>query len=234
MPSLSATVVIPWLGGCEYRERALEWVRARIPFEIVEAPGTEPWCKADAVMPAVEAAPDGIVAVADADCFTPGLESAVRAVTCGAAEWAVPHRGVNRLSEASTEAFMAGADASTLDLDRPAYLGPEGGGVVVAHGDTLLRIPLDHRYVGWGQEDESWGIALFTLAGPCHRVKQPLIHLWHPPQERMDLRFGSAQSKALHARYCAASNNPEAMRALIEEIHDARQPDQPPVLDPHR
>jgi hypothetical protein len=224
------TVVVPWLPGCPHRERAWAWLRESYDydFNVVEALGSEPWCKAAAVMPAVEAAPAGIVIVADADCFAPGIESAVRAVTCGAAEWAVPHRGVNRLTEASTEAFIAGADASTLELDQRAYLGAEGGGVVVAHRDTLLRVPLDPRYVGWGQEDESWGMALHTLAGPCHRVKRPLIHLWHPPQERMERRFGSLEGKALHRRYCAATNNPDAMRALIEEIHDAR-----PTPEPH-
>lgn len=217
------TVLVPWRGGCRHREAALSWVLGRYAalgwaVKLCEAPGGE-WCKADAVIPALERAPADLVVVADADVWADGLERAAMAVVCGEAEWAIPHGGVFRLSEAATADVLAGAEPSEdAELTRPAYRGTEGGGVVIAHRDTLLDVPLDRRFRGWGQEDESWGVALRCLVGPPDRGRRPpLFHLWHPPQDRPATRWGSVESKRLHARYIAAREKPGVMRALIEE-----------------
>lgn len=68
-----------------------------------------------------------------------------------------------------------------------------------------------------GQEDSSWAIGLETLVGPAWRGKAPLIHLWHPPQERWNRRHGSRESRDLYRRYQAARRDPNLMRALIQE-----------------
>ena len=209
-------IVVPWAGECPHRKRARDWVCARLPFPVTITEGPDPWCKAAAVNPAVEASDAEIVVVSDADVWAEGLEAAIEAVR-GGAGWAIPHRGVFRLTEASTGNLYAGADPYTLDLEQPAYLGIEGGGVVVARRETLCDVPLDPRFIGWGQEDVAWGRALRGLVGPPWRAKLPLVHLWHPPQQRMTRKHGSVAGRALARRYRAAAARPDRLRQLLEE-----------------
>jgi hypothetical protein len=202
--SSSVEVVIPFAGDCPHRARALEWVRGRYPWPVTVARTTGLWCKAAAVMPAVRDSCADVVLVADADVWTDGVHDAVAEVEAGA-PWAIPHRGVHRLDE---------------------------HGIVIAPREMLLSVPLDPRYIGWGQEDVSWAIALETLAGRPWRGRAPLVHLWHPPQDRMTRRFGSRASRDLYRRYQAASHDPTAMRALIQEAADDRRSHHHPVHAP--
>jgi len=221
MPEVA--VVVPWRPGCPHRGRALTWVRGRYTaerptwtLELGETPAVEPWSKAAAVMPVIERSSADIVIVADADVWTWGIASAVTAVAAGAA-WAVPHTAVHRLDERGTAAVLAGAPWHDQPLAERPYRGLLGGGIVVARRDALLQAPLDRRFVGWGQEDTSWALALDTMLGAPWRGATPLIHLWHPPQPRMSRRRGSVDGWALFRRYHAAHGDQEAMRALIEE-----------------
>jgi hypothetical protein len=218
---VSVAVVVPWRGGCPERERAWAWVRARYAehhpdWELIEAPGPDPWCKAAAVIPAIERTTADVVVVADADVWCDELAAAVDAVHAGEA-WAIPHLLVHRLSAAGTAAVVAGAGWRGQDLAEPRYAGLRGGGIVVGHRDLLLSVPLDRRFVGWGQEDESWALALECLLGPPWRGNAPLLHLWHSPQPRMNRRYGSTKSRQLRRRYGRAGLDPSMMRALIEE-----------------
>lgn len=236
----SVTIVVPWRGGCPARERAWGWVQARYQAErpewqLVEAPGPDPWVKAAAAMPAVEQSPaDGIVVVADADVWCDGLSAAIDAVASGNADWAIPHRKVHRLSAQATAGVLAGGSIDPIpdDLARHAYEGVDGGGLVVAHRGTMLEIPLDPRFVRWGQEDESWAFALHCLAGPAWRGTAPLLHLWHPLQPRQRPKVGSRESWALRGRYLLALNDPAAMRELLKEATDVtHSPDGQAVHD---
>lgn len=220
----SVEVVIPWRRGCEYREAAFEHVlelyREHYPDYLVTTAGYtgEAWIKARAVMPAIRASEAEVVVVADADVWVDKLDAAVAAVNTDAT-WAVPYRGVHRLSAPGTAAVYAGADWRDQGLDageRP-YLGIPGGGVVVAGRETLLTCPLDPRFIGWGQEDESWGVALETLFGPPRRIKGALIHFYHPPQERLSRSRGSIDGWELRKRYVKARGNLAAMTALLQE-----------------
>ncbi len=217
-------IVIPWMGGCPWRERALEFVRGRYgwPVTIAEAP-PGPWCKAAAVMPAVEASSADVLVIADADVFTDGLEAAVDAVEQGA-PWAVPHLRVHRLNEIATGRVLAGGDWREQPVAQWPYIGFEGGGIVVLRRSDYLRAPLDERSVGFGGEDESWACALTTVVGEPWRGTADLAHMWHPPQERMSRRWGSEESKALALRYHAANGDADAMRALLEEVTPCRSP----------
>lgn len=195
---------------------------------LAEAP-EGPWCKAAAVNPAVARSEAEIIIVADADVWCDGLREAVEAVKDGA-PWAIPHDRVYRLTEAATEAFFSGGDWRDQPLAQRDYQGVIGGGFVVATRDVLRAVPLDPRFTGWGNEDESWGVALQTLVGIQWRGEAPLIHCYHPPQERASRRWGSVESRALAKRYHRARNKPEQMRALIYEPSSA---DQPTRSDPH-
>jgi len=221
MAVAEARVVIPFAGECPYRRRALDHVAARYPWPVIVAPGGEPWIKAHAVMAAVEATDAEIIVVADADVWSDGTPAAVEAVASGAA-WAIPHRGVFRLTEAASAAYIAGAPLEGLELAERAYLGWEGGGVVVALRETLLDVPMDPHFIGWGCEDEAWALALNLLAGHRWRGKSQLAHLWHPPQPRTDRRQGSPANFARLRRYVAARHDPAAMRALLTEAEPCR------------
>ena len=214
--SASVEVLVPWRGGCSHREAALRWVRGRYrwPVTVAEALAGE-WCKAAAVMPAVEASTADVLVIADADVWTDGVVEAVAAVECGE-PWAVPHTRVLRLTEACSARVMSG-DPEGLEVAEPFYRGVMGGGVTVLPRETCLRVPLDHRFTGWGQEDVAWGYALTTLAGTRWRGSADLLHLWHPPQPRMTRRYGNPHGVALFNRYRRAVNDPAAMGALIEE-----------------
>lgn len=217
-------VVVPFRGGCPHREHAWSWVRARYEafygdLELIEAkapPGA--WCKAAATVPAIAAISAEIVIQADADVWVGGLalEQAIRAVRAGA-PWAVPHMQVHRLSKEGTAAVRAGAPWREQRCEERPYCGVLGGGVLVARRETLEAVPLDQRFVGWGQEDESQAMALVTLAGEPWRGDADLVHLWHPPAPRWIRRRGSRESWDLRGRYAEARTDPAAMAALIEE-----------------
>lgn len=239
---MSVEVVVPWRSGCEHRERSWKWLSERWAkthpdfrinrCEALRGAQGGAWVKARAVMPGIEASGAEVVIVADADVWSDDFAGAVDAVRSGEAAWALPHKAVWRLSQAATDQLLAGADPVDLDLDERAYLGVRGGGAVVARREALLEVPLDPRFIGWGQEDHSWGMALHVLLGRPWISKAWLLHLWHPPQERFDRRFGSPAGRELWKRYgLAARLGPEAMRDLLKEAHDALTADQPTVLD---
>ena len=202
----SAEVIIPFRDGPGRAYCLARTVESlKLPWRLAPCP-PGPWVKALAVMPAVEASCAEIVVVHDADVACGGLPAALRAVESGA-PWAIPHLNVHRLN----------ADGG--EEQRP-YRGIEGGGIVVARRPTLLEIPLDPRFAGWGQEDESWGVALNVLAGKPWRGKAPLYHFWHPPQQRLSRTRGSREGWNLRREYFRARSDPDRMRALVQEARD--------------
>ena len=220
-------VVMPWRDtGCPHRQASRTWVHARFAemhptWPIIEAAGPDgPFSRAAAILEAVEETigRDAVV-VSDTDVWCDDLTDAVEAVHRGAS-WAVPHGDVCRLDEDATAAVIAAPDArqdgERITLAEAPYRGHPFGGVVVLRRDMFDLVP-DPRFVGWGQEDDSAAVALETLVGPPWRGTAPLWHLWHPAPERDDRIVGNATGWSLHLRYCAASSDPVAMRALIEE-----------------
>lgn len=220
-----AVVVVPWQPGCPHRHAALEWLTDRLDRDhpawevrVAELPADGPWVKASAVHAAAgDLRPGDTVVVHDADVYCPGTPAAIGAVLDGA-PWAIPHRGVHRLTAGATALVLHGTEPHH-DLERTerAYTGVPGGGIVALPAGTLRRVPLDPRFVGWGQEDVSWALALNVLAGHPWRGKAPLWHLYHPPQLRASRKVGSPDSHALHRRYRAARRDPAAMQALVDE-----------------
>jgi hypothetical protein len=206
------------------RARLWEFLRPRweaLGYELVEGDSsTRAWCKARAVADALARAVGQVLVVADADVWCDGVPAAVAAVRRGAA-WAIPHYRVCRLTRPATDEVLRsgawpGRPVPTTYAQRP-YPGRPGGGIVVLSRDTYAKAPIDPRFTGWGQEDESWALALGTLAGRCWRGTADLWHLWHDPAPRLNRTTGSRQSMMLHRRYSLAARQPARMRALLAE-----------------
>lgn len=234
-------VAVPWAATAPEREAALGWVARQwgsvglqhgqlmLGLGINEA---GEWCKALGVENAIRDQPGDILVVSDADVFTDGVVEAIDRVRAGA-PWVVPHHKVHRLSPLATRDVLDGRPPHAgMPLDRSfgpdlpgiAYAGVMGGGIVVCRRDVYEDCPLDPRFVGWGQEDESWGLALRCLYGPPVRLSEPLWHLWHPPQPRLNRGTGSEAGMALYRRYSKAKRRPEEMQALIAEGRHACSP----------
>lgn len=204
-------VLIPFGNETPWRKLAFEHTKSWYE-EALESPRIvtgfdgEPWCKATAVANALRQTTESVVVVADADSVTPGIKQAVRAVQQGAAAWAVPHLKVYRMSQKATEEIYQGAPPGSLTgqnrwLDQSPYKGYEGGGITVLRRDAYLDCPLDPAFVGWGQEDEAWALALNSLYGPPKRGNGPLYHLWHEKPPRISRYAGSAGSLARLQEY---------------------------------
>lgn len=224
-------VLIPWQGHCPHRLAALRWTMRQYEIHhpdwdviIGVIADRTPWCKAEAVARALEQTDAGMLVVADADSWAPGVGEAVRSVQENDhVKWGMAHSLVIRLNEVATAEVLAGEphEAMLIEPDKLAqdpYVGYEGGGVVALSRETYLRTPLDARFKGFGQEDESWALALRTMAGDPSRQAAPLWHLWHPPQERTDRHWGSEDSRLLYERYLDAYLN-GTMRELVSEIY---------------
>lgn len=219
---MSVSVLVPRAGDCSHRERAWEWVRAQLAeFEVVEGWGDPAaWCKAEAVSEALERATGDVLVVHDADVWSEHLGAAIAAVNDGDVLWGSPHRHVRRLTEEGTARFIAGErETAPVEENHHSVL---GGGIVVMRRETYEECPLDPRFVGWGGEDAAWAAALRTLAGVPLVLRQPLWHLWHPPQERMNRKVGNVKSDELRAEYVGARMSASRMRDLIEEGRQCR------------
>jgi hypothetical protein len=217
---VDVAVIVPFRGGETHREKAWAWVHRRyqqLGLKTITAAADEgPWITASAVMPALRSMRAEVAVIADADVWTDGLERGIRALTCGMAEWVVPHRRVLRLSRASTEQLLD-TGRPGKELARRAYEGKLGGGIVIARREALLEVPMDRRFKSWGHEDDSWGAALETLLGPSWRGDADLLHLWHPPAPKLSHNVGSVEGHDLYRRYLeAARNGPDQMRELLK------------------
>lgn len=229
---MDVTVVIPFSGTDPDRLAARAWTMRQYTTHhrgwriATSAPGTlEPWSKGAAVRRILDAVdPQGVLVIADADVFCPGIEVAVGYVQHSRRPaWAMPHNLVCRFNQKATDRILSGAKAWTQmqdgNLDQGLYKGFEGGGITVLNRETYENVPLDSRFTGFGQEDEAWGLALRTLVGAPGQGGNVLYHLWHPPQQRLDRRWGSEESKTRMAEYEAAAGDKERMRNLLAEAN---------------
>lgn len=231
-------VIIPWRGGCPHREanlqRVVSWWEQHHPGwaltvgEYPEEAGG--WRKGMALLAGGLVNDADVVVVSDADVICERVDEAVHAVNDRrrrtAPLWAMPHRDVYRLNESATNMVNArtwwpARVVTTREL-RPyvvsSYKGFAGGGLVVLRGRLLNEVPMDPRFVGWGQEDHSWALALSMLGGAPWRGAGLLWHLWHPPAARVYPGVGSTGGLNLWHRYRSAVTVP-AMRALVGEAH---------------
>ena len=223
---MTVAVVIPWRpDGTPERERNYKlvterWQTLHPDWELATGACPDgPWIKSLAVADALGKTTARTLVIADADIWCTATPHAVKTVENGH-PWAVPHQKVHRLTPDATQALAEGTLPWTALDHAPTaqkpYAGVLAGGLTVIDRALYEEAPFDPRFQGWGQEDEAAGHAWTVLAGPPRRGSAPLIHLWHPPQQRQGRIIGSPESKTLRDRYRAATT-PDGIRALTTE-----------------
>lgn len=224
------SVLIPYHEDSAQRakllDHVLKWWRQHMPAEwevIIGGCDSEEWCKAEAYADALRGATGQYLIFADADVMTPGAPVAVQALRDGW-PWARSHDLVVRLNSQTTEELIHNSPAVSWSAktfaesplcweDWPYEQRAAGAGVAVQR-DVYENVPHDPRFLGWGCEDEAWGIALQVMYGQEAKVRgMPCIHLWHPPQPK-ELRNGALKSQVLLAQYRAARHQPEAQMEM--------------------
>jgi hypothetical protein len=224
------TVIIPFSGDCPHRLAALDWVVeqwASTGYDVaVSASLDGPWSKGRAVwetLQSLDVDDTETLIVADADVWTSGLPRAIGRVEAGQVDWAMPHTRVVRFADWATAKILnegvpvtGFAERGPAVTERP-YTGTVGGGMTVLTVGAYRACPIDPRFHGWGQEDESWGMALTQTYGRGPRSVDPMWHLWHPTPERRSRVEGNAGGVALRNRYRAARGNDTSMGRLLRE-----------------
>jgi glycosyltransferase involved in cell wall biosynthesis len=229
------SVIVPRLSR-EQPERERIWAHVRRYYarhfpdwQVVEGVSAlQPWCKGDAIEKGLASARGRVLVLADADCLPDpvALEAMVRSVESGTAAWAMPHTEVHRLTPAVTAGILAGAAPEIEELERPAYRGILGGGIVVVRRiDYIATGGIPKTFRGWGCEDQALGTILTQLVGPVTRRPEPLRHLWHPPQDRKQGRRDNI--RALRLIRHASALGAEALYRYLTNGHD-----QGPIVEP--
>lgn len=219
---MSVDVIIPWQPGCVYRQMNLAWTLSKWTMHghtpiLGELPTDEPFVKANAVAAGLAKSDADVIVITDGDLWVDEAIYAIEDVSAGVAPWIMPHIHINRMNPTATSRVLGGGPVGLPLAQRP-YRAVVGGGLLVLRRDVYEEAPLDPRFVGWGQEDESWGIALRCLHPTGRTERGELWHLWHPPADRRNRRTGSDQSVRLRNRYGLAARNVETMRELLAEV----------------
>lgn len=194
------------------------WTAEGLP--VATGGGTEgPWCKGAAVAECLEQLDTEWVAISDADVWCHQWQEALDLAIRRKRDWAIPHGTVYRLDERSTVEWIERGTVRSPLFVRWPYEGRPGGGLTLIKRSVYDEVPIDRRFVGWGQEDDAWGLALHTLIGRPHRGRHPLWHLWHPPQDRISEVAGSQESLALYAQYRRMRRNPAELAEWVALGH---------------
>lgn len=220
---MKVSVAIPWRSSGEHeRERNVQLTSEHLsklgPTVLADSSPDKPFNRAEARNTGVAICLDvpafraDVVVVCDAD-FLPPLDAVLEA--CEGA------REDGRLHQPFTEALYLTEDETASYLASGTPPGRSGGDLT---GGCFVMTPeawfeaggMDPRFLGWGGEDDAFRIAAETLLGPRVHHRGVMPHLHHPSAAA----FGSNAHRgnlALLRRYTQAANNPEAMRALINE-----------------
>ena len=218
----SPLVVLPWRPApsrLDAFDRVRDWYARMLPEFRVETidSGDDPFnlarCRNLAVAGLDD--PDAVIVLNDADTLPePGpLREAVEAAK-SSGRVHLPYTAYHWLGAEGSAQFAAG-----IPLEECAFELVHGAcsGVYVttrrtweAHGGQ------DERFRGWGFEDAAWYLAHSTILGePPRRHEGRVYALHHVAAERAGEQY---EANAAHMeRYRAASDDPAAMSALVDE-----------------
>ncbi len=224
---MNVSVLIPYRPDGGPRDRIAEFALARLRDLLPDAEiihmddrGDDPdlFNHGQAVNRAANWATGDVFLIADADTtydYPAELLAALHAANEDR-QWRLPQRYIQLDAEATRRSLEYGAVPAPIALEETVWVGDGvswAGLVIVTREAFELVGGADERYVGHGADDVALGQALNTLYGRCVRYPGAAVHLWHP----RDAQSNGAHRADLTAEYDAASGNPDAMRALIEE-----------------
>jgi hypothetical protein len=133
-----------------------------------------------------------------------------------------PYKNRWRLTEDESRTVMATAPGDDLlcvpavPIERCDSAIPWGGFVLAIRRDAFdLCVGYDPRIVGWGFEDDCFGIAVRTLLTTRKQGFYSALHLWHPPCGQVT---GSGHPNGkICEQYRAAEGKPERMLEVIKQ-----------------
>jgi hypothetical protein len=223
--------LIPYRAENAYRSTSLDYVRGQLlqgwePGEIevlIEDSPTENFNRSAARNAAAKKAQGDVLVFVDADSCVPLRQMKIAFDLLGkvGAQWVLPYDRYYSLTEGGTKAHMLGDTPAEYEHCFPSVETPEpavGGGIVVSRVAFEVVHGYDERFIGWGEEDRAFYMALETLAPHWTRIQGPLYHLWHPADE--SVRFEQPHfedNRRLCNRYRCAVGNKPLMAALVAE-----------------
>lgn len=216
---MSFDVVIPWRGGCPHRARAWTWVLERwatlhSDAELVITASPEgPFNIAAALNIGIRGSRSDVVVLSGADVILDPSDVADAVDLASDGRWVMLAGEYRRLSEDITAEVLDGPVDAVWDWPGEEMDTDLGWGPIVAPRELLLDVGYDERFLGWGGEDDAFGIAAETLAGSPLHLGGTAYMLWHPPAT--NTRY--AANVALLNRYRSAHHCPSAIRALLAE-----------------
>ncbi len=215
-------VVLPWRPSpsrLDAFERVRDWYARMLPeFELRTLDsGDEPFnlarCRNLAVAQLDD--PDAVIVLGDADTL-PEPEPLRAAVAAAAASGRVhlPYTAYHWLGATGSAQFAAGVPLAECDFE--LVRGACSGVYVTTRRTWESHGGQDERFRGWGFEDAAWFQAHSTLFGePPRRHEGRVYALHHVAAERAGEQY---EANAAHMeRYRAASDDPAAMAALVDE-----------------
>lgn len=138
--------------------------------------------------------------------------------------WSVAYSapaGYIALTEEATRRYLKLDPGGELPLPEPSdyyeLCHAYAGAIVCKTHDFKRAGGYDHRFEGWGYEDDAFRAAMDTIVGPHKRPEGVHLHLWHPHVESERFQHpGIARNKALADSYdWAARESREHMVHLI-------------------
>ncbi len=223
-------------GGCQYRKRNWEWLRAywlSFGFELVEVtvPEGEKYNKALAAHLGAKAASGDVLIFADADVYMDkrAVNRAVGAVCSGMFGWAAPNKKVLRHTETESETMLNGG--GIVRAENEPYIGQLAGGLFVVSRKCWDETGgFDTRFEGWGGEDSAYSVVLAQRGdGWKPRRDEILFHLWHPEQiskkQGEYLSLNEANNQLMH-RYRLAAQNGENAACLVDKSANKQRGDE--------
>ncbi len=215
---MKTVILVPWRPGKNLRDLAWKftrewWAQLGVPIVPGDTPG--PFNRSAARNAAARAAGAWDMAVlCDADTivrdFTVVRQAIAHAASTG--RMVLPHNRTIRMSRTSTLYTLSGRPR--WEVERVVHNSPLGVMVVPRQAwDTVGGF--DERLTGWGGEDSAFLYAARTLVG-LDRLPGEIWHLWHPPDSTRN-RYIRQRGGPLMHRYRAVQDEPEGLRALLDE-----------------
>lgn len=217
------SILIPFRSDHGHRDKLLNWVinfyQTCIPeVEIcIGESSSALFSRSQAINAAANKANRNIFVIADGDIFYERqiLMDAIHLLDQCA--WIVPYHKVFDLSPSFTNKLLDQDGTIPMDKEGEERVWDPVGGINIISRENFEKVNgFDERFLGWGGEDDAFGIALNTLCGNYRRLSGYVYHLWHPPTGR-EGNPHYYNNLSLLQRYYYCAHNQEQMQRLVSE-----------------